>query len=90
MDAVRDLVKEELQRRIRKELEKDEQLQEELKRAVSDLMEAKVREMQALATIGKCGAEIGLKVLPDDIKDKMESQIAAILAREAERIVEKI
>ncbi len=90
VEAIRELVKEEIKTRIRKALDSDERLRADLKKAVADLMDARVREVYAMVAIGKCGAELGLKLVPEELKEKMEREIATLLAKEAERVIDRI
>ncbi len=61
-----------------------------MKGAVSELLEARVREMYAMVKIAKCGAELGIRMVPKDLREKIEEDIAAILAKEAEQVMDRM
>ncbi len=90
MEAVRDMVKEEMKKRMRTALDSDPDLRAELKGAVSELLEARVREMYAMVKIAKCGAELGIRMVPKDLREKIEEDIAGILAKEAEQVMDRM
>ncbi len=87
VEAVRDLVKEEMKKRVRSTLDSDPELRAELKGAVSELMEARVREMYAMVKIAKCGAELGIKMVPKEIRERMEKDIADALEKEVQQVI---
>ena len=90
IEALRDLMKDEIKRHIRNKLERDTQLQAEIRAAITELLEAKVRETYALVRIGKCGAELGISIVPDEMKKRIEKDIADLLEREVERMIEEL
>jgi hypothetical protein len=87
VEAVREIVKEEMKRRVRTTLDSDPELRAELKGAVSELLEARIREMYAVVKIAKCGAELGIKMVPKELREKIEEDIAGILAKEVEQVI---
>jgi hypothetical protein len=59
VEAAWDPVKDEIKRCIQKRLDEDPRLRDGLQRAISGLLEAKVRETNAMAKLGKCGGDLG-------------------------------
>jgi adenosyl cobinamide kinase/adenosyl cobinamide phosphate guanylyltransferase len=90
VEAARDLVKDEIKRYIRKKLEEDPKLKEEIRTAVSELMDAKIREAYAMVKLGKCGVDLGIALVPPDMKQRMDRDIAGLLERELGQVVSKI
>lgn len=89
VEAVQDLVRDEVKRHIRQKLDADPELREELKRAVESLIEAKIREAYALLRIGKCGAKLGISLVPEDMRREIGHEIASIFEKEVGRMLEQ-
>ena len=87
VEAVQDLVRDEVKRHIREKLEADPELRAELRAAVESLMEAKVREAYALLKIGKCGAKLGIALVPEDLRKEIGQELANILEKEVGRML---
>src|SRR3989304_3839034 len=64
LDAVRDLLKDEVKGYIRSRLDANPALKQELKEAVGGLMEAKLQEAYALMKVAKSRAKLGLELVP--------------------------
>lgn len=90
VEAVRDIVKEEMKKRVRSALDEDPELRSELKAAVEELMEARIREMYSMVKIAKCGAELGIKMVPKELREKMERDIAILLEREVSQVIDRM
>ena len=89
VEAVQDLVKDEMKRAIRARLDADPALREELKKAVEELMEAKIREAYALLKIGKCGAKIGIELVPPKLRKEIGQEIVSLFEKEFGRMLEQ-
>lgn len=90
MDALRDLVRDEIKRYIRKKLEENPELKAEIREAIVELMEAKMLEAYAVLRLGKCGAELGMTMVPDDLKNRLNKDLASLLEREMSEVMNKI
>lgn len=89
IEAVQDLVRDEVKKHVRQKLDSDPELKEELKKAVEALIEAKVREAYALLRIGKCGAKLGIALVPADMRKEIGHEIANIFEKEVGRMLEQ-
>ncbi|MFQ5909337.1 MAG: hypothetical protein ACE5IJ_01280 [Thermoplasmata archaeon] len=89
IEAVRDLIKDEIKRYIRAKLDTNPELKQEVKDAVSDYLEAKVKEGYALVKIAKCGAKLGLELVPDKLKGEMAREFIAIFEKEIGAVIDK-
>ena len=89
VDAVRDLVRDEIKMYIRDKLYKNPKLKEEIKKAVGELIEAKIKEAYALAKIGKCGAKLGLDLVPEHLRKEMMKELLGLFEEEIGAIMEK-
>lgn len=89
IEAVQDLVKDEVKRVIRSKLDANPELKEELKKAVEELMEAKVREAYAILKIGKCGAKLGIELVPPKLRKEMAQEIVSLFEKEVSKMLEQ-
>ena len=89
VEAVQDLVRDEVKKHIRQKLDSDPELREELKRAVESLIEAKAREAYALLRIGKCGAKLGIALVPESMRRDIGHELANIFEKEVSRVLEQ-
>lgn len=89
VEAVQDLVRDEVKRHIREKLEADPELRAELKRAVESLIEAKAREAYALLRIGKCGAKLGIALVPENMRKEIGHELANLFEKEVSRMLEQ-
>src|SRR3990172_12261808 len=64
VEAVRDLVKDEVKAYIRGRLDANPELKAEIREAVRDLMQAKLQEAYAFAKLAKAGVKLGLELGP--------------------------
>jgi hypothetical protein len=89
IEAVRDLIKDEIKRYIRTKLESNPELKEEVKDAVSDFIEAKVKEGYALVKMAKCGAKLGMELVPEKLKGELAKELIAIFEKEIGAVIDK-
>ncbi len=89
LEAVRDLVKEEVKRYVRQRLEDKPDLKEELKRGVAALIEAKVREASALVLIAKSAAKLGVELVPPHLREEVAKELVEALEKEISTILER-
>ena len=90
VEAVRDLVKDEIKEHIKKKLKENPELKEQARSAAMELMESKVKETYAMVKLGRVAAELGITMVPPELKAKMEEELTAILEREVTKVFEKI
>jgi len=84
IEAVRDLIRDEIKQSIRKRLEDNPELRKELKDAIGMYFEAKVKEAYAGVKIAKAGAKLGLELIPSHLK----AEVAKELEKEITSIIE--
>lgn len=89
LEAVRDLVREEVKGYIRKRLEDRPGLKEELKEGVAALIEAKVREASALLLIAKSAAKLGVELVPAHLREEVAKELVGALEKEITTILER-
>lgn len=89
VEAVQDLVKDEVKRHIREKLDSDPELRAEFKKAIESLLEAKAREAYALLRIGKCGAKLGIALVPENMRKEIGHELASIFEKELSKMLEQ-
>lgn len=89
VEAARDMIKDELKRYIRQKLDGDPALRNEIKEAISLYFEAKSREIYAAAKLAKCGAKLGLMLLPKGVKDEVSKELLHIFEKELSEMMER-
>jgi hypothetical protein len=89
IEAVQDLVKDEVKRTIKEKLDANPELKQELKLAVQELMEAKVHEAYALLKVGKVGAKVGIELVPPKLRKEIGQEIVSIFEKEVSRMLEQ-
>ena len=89
VEAVRDLVKDEVKAYIRSRLDANPDLKVEIREAVRDLMEAKLREGYAFAKLAKAGVKLGLELVPPEMRAEVTRELARIIEREVGAIIER-
>jgi adenosyl cobinamide kinase/adenosyl cobinamide phosphate guanylyltransferase len=90
VEAVRDMVKDEIKKYIHTKLSENPELKREIKEAVTELMDAKAREYYALARLAKNGAELGLEMMPPEMRERLTRDIAKLLEKEINQVFEKM
>lgn len=89
-ETARDMVKDEIKRLIRQKMDEDPKLRRNIQEAIAELMEAKIRETYAMVKMGKCGLDLAVALVPAELKQKIDRDIAGLLERELSSMVSKI
>jgi hypothetical protein len=89
-EVARDLVKDEIKRLIKQKLEEDPKLRRNVQEAIAELMEAKIRETYAMVKVGKCGLDLAVALVPEELRQKIDRDIAGLLERELSSMVSRI
>ena len=88
VDAVQDLVRDEVKRHIRQKIDADPELKKELADAVRMLMDAKVHEAIAVLRLAKGGAKLGLAMVPPELRKEMGQELVSMFEQEVSRMLE--
>lgn len=86
-DSFRDIMKEEVKRRIRDQLEADPDLRAELRDAIAMYFEAKVQEAYASLKLAKAGAKLGLEMLPETLRKDLSAEVMSTVEKELSKIL---
>jgi len=89
VDAIQDLVKDEVKKAIREKLEANPEIKKELKAAVRDLMEAKIHEAYAILKIGKAGAKLGIEMVPPELRKEIGKEIVSMFEKEFGKMLDQ-
>lgn len=90
IEAVRDLAKDEVKKYIRQKIDDNPEVKAEMKEAIKLYIDAKTREAYAIIKLGKCMAELGLQVVPPEMRDKMGKDMAGLIEKEVSQVLEKM
>jgi len=89
MEAARELIKDEVKRVIRAKLDENPALRDEIKEAISMYLESKARQAFALLKLTKCGAKLGMELIPPTLKQEMTKEVISIFQEEISAIIGK-
>lgn len=89
MEAMRDLVKDEIKKYVKSKLDASPALKQEIKKAVEELMEAKVKEGYALVKLAKAGMKLGLELVPPRLREEFSKDLIAMFQKEIGEMFEK-
>lgn len=89
IEAVQDLVKDEVKRTMREKLDANPELKKELKQAVQELLQAKVHEAYAVLKIGKVGAKIGIEMVPPELRKEIGRELVTMFEKEVSKMLEQ-
>jgi adenosyl cobinamide kinase/adenosyl cobinamide phosphate guanylyltransferase len=89
IDALQDLIKDEIKEYMKEKIDKNTELKKEIKEAVKQYMEAKLKEVNAIAMLSKVAAEMGLAVMPADLKNQFLKNLVSVFSKEIDKTIEK-
>jgi len=89
IDAVKDLVRDEVKKYIKGKLDDNPELKKEFKAAVQELMEAKIREGYAMVKLAKAGVKLGLEMVPPKMRDEFSRDFVSMFQKEIGEILDK-
>ncbi len=82
VDALREMVRDEVKKYIRTKLDANPELKHEIKLAVEELMEAKIKEGYALVKLAKSGVKLGMELVPQKMRDELAKDLVSLLQKE--------
>lgn len=89
MESMKDLLRDEIKRKMRETLEADPELKEELQDAIRMYYEARVRQTYATLKFVKASAKLGVGMLPSDLRSDLGKEIGSLLEKEVAALLEK-
>lgn len=89
IEALRDILKDEVKNHIRRKLEENPPLRAEMKDAVGAYFEAKIREATAGLRLARLAAHLGVELLPDHLKREISQEIVDLVEDEVGRLLTK-
>ncbi|MCD6382859.1 MAG: hypothetical protein J7L88_00150 [Thermoplasmata archaeon] len=85
LEAVRELIKDEIKEHLRRRIESDPELKEEFKKGFTIYYEGKLREILGGVILAKAGTKLALSTIPEDMKKELSEE----LQRELMKIVDE-
>ena len=89
IEAIQDLIKDEIKQHILNRLEKNKTLKANFKEAVEILIEAKVKEGYAYALIASSSADKGMKLIPPKLREQIKNKVTEIIEKQMEEMIEE-
>lgn len=89
VEALREVLKDEVKFHIQQELEDNPELKQELTDAVRMYFEARVRENYASLKLAKASGELGVELMPEDLRDDLGGEFVGLIEREVSSLLEK-
>lgn len=89
LEAVRDLMKDEVKGYIRETLDKNPELKAELKAAIAEMFEAKLREGYALIKLAKCSAKLGIQMVPEPMRKELTGALVSMFEKELNALLDR-
>ena len=89
IEAVRDIIKDEIKGHIKDKLDANPELKAEFKEAINSLFEAKAQEVIALVKVAKCTAKLGLESIPPHMRESLVKELVSIFEKEIGSLLEK-
>ncbi len=89
MEAMRDLIKDEIKQHMKKKMEENPALKAEMKEAVEMFLEAKIRETFAGIKLAKAGTKMGLSVVPEKMIQDLSEEFSKVFEKELITIIER-
>ncbi len=90
IEAIRDLVKDEIKKYVRQKIDENPAIKQEMKEAVALFIDAKAREAYAVVKLGKAAAELGIQVVPPEMKAQLGKDLASLIEKEMNQVFEKM
>ena len=90
LEAMQDLVKDEIKKYIRQKIDESPEIKREMKEAIAEFIDAKMRETYAVVKMAKCAAELGFQMVPPEMREKLGKDVAQLLEKEMSQVFEKM
>jgi len=90
VEAMREMLKDEIKRYVRQKLEENPELKAEAKAVIGELIQAKIKETYALMKLGKVATELGVTIVPKEFREQVSKELASLVEKEFSQVMEKI
>lgn len=88
-EAIREIMKDLIKEYIRKRINQNQELKNEIAQVLQDFMESKIKEYDSMARMAKVTAKIGLMTTPENIKDQAVNDFTNMFRKEIEEIIKR-
>ncbi|MBN1390925.1 MAG: hypothetical protein JXA22_09830 [Candidatus Thermoplasmatota archaeon] len=85
LEVARDMIKDEIKKKLHKALDENPEIKAELKEAVEEYYKAKLKQTLAAVKIAKASVHLGLRTVPADLQDDVHKE----LEKEITRIIDE-
>ena len=84
MEVARDMIKDELKAKVKKTLDENPELRDEMKLALNQYYQAKVSQTLAAVKIAKASVHLGLRTVPKELQEEVSEEVE----KEINRIID--
>ncbi len=87
--AAQSMIEDEIKVHIKETLDRNPALKAELKKAIRDYMEAKVKVFSSQLKIMSLTAKLGVEMLPDDLKTELSDEFIHLFEKDLGKLLER-
>ncbi len=89
IEAVREIMKDEIKEYIREKMKQNPKIKEEIREAMLLYLSAKVKELEAATLMSKALGELGIISLPPEVRKELISNMYKMFQKEIDEMLEK-
>ncbi|MEM3444342.1 MAG: hypothetical protein QW115_00010 [Thermoplasmata archaeon] len=89
VDATKELIKEEMKEYLKTKMNENPEIKKEFREAIMILVEARMKEVYAIAKLAKCTAKLGLAAMPPELKEDLVKSFVALFEKELNEILDR-
>ncbi|MCL4325614.1 MAG: hypothetical protein M1481_02115 [Candidatus Thermoplasmatota archaeon] len=86
-EVIHDMMKDEIKALIRKKLTDNPDIRDGIKNAMKEILEAKILESYAIVKLIKYSSDLGLTMVPSDMKKMLSKDMEAIIQKGIENML---
>jgi len=88
-NAAQSLLEDEIKRYIRQKLEDNPELRHELKKAMEEYLEARMKQLAAQVKIMGLTAKLGVLLIPERVREQFSEELLSLFEKDLGAILEK-
>ncbi|MDP8012326.1 MAG: hypothetical protein ACP5F1_04570 [Thermoplasmata archaeon] len=88
-EVIRDLVKNEIESALKEKLDKNPEIKNQLRIAVIEYIEAKIKEISATTKFTEAVAKLGIISLPSELREEMLKSFISAFQKEITQAIDK-
>ncbi len=88
-NAAQSLLEDEMKKHIRRVLDENPEIKRELKKAMEDYLEARMKQLAAQVKIMGLTAKLGVLMIPDHVRKEFSEEMLSLFEKDLATILEK-